>query len=76
MGDFGCGDGAWTTVMKIDGRKVLTQPARFCQILVCRDLRSFENGDVFSLKATEEYQKILPDDLIGVRSKKQAVTSS
>ena len=23
MGDFGCGDGGWTPVMKIDGRKVL-----------------------------------------------------
>ena len=22
MGDFGCGDGAWTPVMKIDGNKV------------------------------------------------------
>ena len=22
MGDFGCGDGGWTTVMKIDGNKV------------------------------------------------------
>ena len=22
MGDFGCGDGGWTPVMKIDGRKV------------------------------------------------------
>ena len=22
MGDFGCGDGGWTTVMKIDGSKV------------------------------------------------------
>ena len=23
MGDFGCGDGGWTPVMKIDGNKVL-----------------------------------------------------
>ena len=23
MGDFGCGDGGWTLVMKIDGSKVL-----------------------------------------------------
>ena len=23
MGDFGCGDGGWTQVMKIDGNKVL-----------------------------------------------------
>ena len=23
FGDFGCGDGTWTTVMKIDGHKVL-----------------------------------------------------
>jgi len=23
MGDFGCGNGGWTTVMKIDGKKVL-----------------------------------------------------
>ena len=23
MGDFGCGEGGWTPVMKIDGRKVL-----------------------------------------------------
>ena len=23
MGDFGCGDGGWTPVMKIDGKKVL-----------------------------------------------------
>ena len=23
MGDFGCGDGGWTLVMKIDGNKVL-----------------------------------------------------
>ena len=22
MGDFGCGDGGWTPVMKIDGKKV------------------------------------------------------
>jgi len=22
LGDFGCGDGAWTPVMKIDGSKV------------------------------------------------------
>ena len=22
MGDFGCGDGGWTPVMKTDGRKV------------------------------------------------------
>ena len=22
VGDFGCGDGGWTPVMKIDGRKV------------------------------------------------------
>ena len=22
VGDFGCGDGAWTSVMKIDGNKV------------------------------------------------------
>ena len=22
MGDFGCGDGGWTPVMKIDGNKV------------------------------------------------------
>ena len=22
MGDFGCGDGGWTTAMKIDGTKV------------------------------------------------------
>ena len=22
MGDFGCGDGGWTSVMKIDGNKV------------------------------------------------------
>ena len=25
MGDFGCGDGGWTTVMKMDGNKVYIQ---------------------------------------------------
>lgn len=25
VGNFGCGDGAWTTVMKIDGNKVIVK---------------------------------------------------
>ena len=30
MGDFGCGDGGWTPVMKMDGNKVLRS---LCQAL-------------------------------------------
>ena len=29
MGDFGCGDGGWTPVMKIDGNKVRQQIDHF-----------------------------------------------
>ena len=28
MGDFGCGDGGWTTVMKINGNKVTIYPRK------------------------------------------------
>lgn len=28
VGDFGCGPGAWTTVMKIDGNKVIDNDGR------------------------------------------------
>ena len=29
MGDFGCGDGGWTPVMKIDGNKVYHKLKKF-----------------------------------------------
>ena len=28
MGDFGCGDGGWTPIMKINGNKVTISPRR------------------------------------------------
>ena len=28
MGDFGCGDGGWTPIVKINGNKVTTYPPR------------------------------------------------
>jgi len=34
MGDFGCGDGGWTPVMKIDGSKVW-----HLLVLILRDLK-------------------------------------
>ena len=33
MGDFGCGDGGWTPVLKIDGRKVHIQKLDFLKYL-------------------------------------------
>ena len=33
MGDFGCGDGGWTPVLKIDGRKVDIQKLDFLKYL-------------------------------------------
>jgi len=33
MGDFGCGDGGWTPVMKIDGNKVC-----YLQALILKQL--------------------------------------
>ena len=38
MGDFGCGDGGWTPVMKIDGYKVCIQFQAL--ILSTRELRA------------------------------------
>ena len=37
MGDFGCGDGGWTPVMKIDGNKVCIFQAL---IFSARELRA------------------------------------
>ena len=34
LGDFGCGDGGWTPVMKIDGNKVW-----YLLALILRDLK-------------------------------------
>ena len=28
MGDFGCGDGGWTPIIKINGKKVTISPRR------------------------------------------------
>ena len=33
MGDFGCGDGGWTPVLNIDGRKVHIQKLDFLKYL-------------------------------------------
>ena len=44
MGDFGCGDGGWTPIMKIDGNKVN------CLIFPCMSYRTFFSKYITSLK--------------------------
>ena len=49
MGNFGCGDGGWTPVMKIDGRKVHT----FIKLFIsCINQLSFKTLQVKNLRVT------------------------
>ena len=47
MENFGCGNGAWTSVMKIDGNKVITElwcvESYDSNIRFLREMKSLEN---------------------------------
>ena len=49
MGNFGCGDGGWTPVMKIDGRKVHTFIKKF---ISCTNTLSFKTLQVKNVHVT------------------------
>ena len=51
MGNFGCGDGGWTPVMKIDGRKVPTFIKKF---ISCINPLSFKTLQVKNVRVTHE----------------------
>ena len=64
MGDFGCGDGGWTPVMKIDGNKVNYISYRRFSTTHITSLRGFKLNSTALMYLKQAFIPCLPCDVI------------